>query len=161
MAHCMKCGTQVTEGAGFCQNCGEQQPAGVRMVAPPSGMSQNTAATLSYVLGWITGIIFLLIDKRPYVRFHAAQSIVVFGAFHVLTVGLAIVLGLGGMGLGYGGYQSAGAWGMFGLAAAVMALFRLGIFILWIVLMVKSSQGLRYQVPGVEGLVNSVAGSQR
>jgi uncharacterized membrane protein len=43
-----------------------------------SGLSENLAALLSYVFGWITGLIFLLLDKRPYVRFHAAQSIVVF-----------------------------------------------------------------------------------
>jgi hypothetical protein len=41
-------------------------------LARRSGMSENTAACLSYVLGWLTGIIFYLIDKRPYVRFHAA-----------------------------------------------------------------------------------------
>ena len=41
-----------------------------------------SAALLSYVLGWITGLVFLLIDKRPYVRFHAAQSVVVFLGLH-------------------------------------------------------------------------------
>jgi hypothetical protein len=43
-----------------------------------SGLPENIAALLSYVLGWITVLVFLLIDKRHYVRFHAAQSIVVF-----------------------------------------------------------------------------------
>jgi hypothetical protein len=49
-----------------------------------SGLPENIAALLSYVLGWITGLVFLLIDKRPYVRFHAAQSIVVFLGLHAL-----------------------------------------------------------------------------
>jgi hypothetical protein len=88
MAHCTKCGTEVPATAQFCPNCGQTQPAAPVQPATPyqppaatagAGMSENTAATLSYVLGWLTGIIFFLIDKRPYVRFHAAQSIVMFG----------------------------------------------------------------------------------
>jgi uncharacterized membrane protein len=43
-----------------------------------SRLPENIAALLSYVLGWITGLVFLLFDRRAYVRFHAAQSIVVF-----------------------------------------------------------------------------------
>ena len=47
-----------------------------------TGLSENVAGLLCYILGWITGLIFLLIDKRPFVRFHAAQSIVVFLGLH-------------------------------------------------------------------------------
>ena len=50
-----------------------------------TGLDENVAGLLCYVLGWVTGIIFFLIDKRPYVRFHAAQSIVVFGGLHILN----------------------------------------------------------------------------
>ena len=42
------------------------------------------------------GIIFLLIDKRPWVKFHAAQSIVVFGGLTVLRIALAIMGGITG-----------------------------------------------------------------
>ena len=55
-----------------------------------SGLPENIAALLSYVLGWITGLVFLLTDKRPYVRFHAAQSIVVFLGLHILRVVLGM-----------------------------------------------------------------------
>ena len=58
-------------------------------------MSQNTAATLSYVLGWLTGIIFFLIDKRPCVRFHAAQSMATFGGLNIIRVVLAMIFGFG------------------------------------------------------------------
>ena len=44
-----------------------------------TGLSKNTAAALSYILGPITGIFFLLMEKDEYVRFHAAQSTAVFG----------------------------------------------------------------------------------
>src|SRR5438477_8847003 len=59
-----------------------------------SGLSENLAALLSYVFGWITGLIFLLLDKRPYVRFHAAQSIVVFLGLHILRAVLAAIFGM-------------------------------------------------------------------
>ena len=55
-----------------------------------SGMSENVAAFLCYLVGWVTGIIFFLIDKRPFVRFHAAQSIVVFGGLHILNIVIGI-----------------------------------------------------------------------
>ena len=44
-----------------------------------AGLADNVAGALCYSLWWLTGIIFLVIDKRHSVRFHAAQSIVVFG----------------------------------------------------------------------------------
>ncbi|MGD0369191.1 MAG: zinc-ribbon domain-containing protein, partial [Acidobacteriaceae bacterium] len=83
MAFCAKCGSSVADGVDFCPKCGASVAgtapvAGGSGAAPAaSGLSENVAAMLSYVLGWLTGIIFLVIDKRPFVRFHAAQSIVV------------------------------------------------------------------------------------
>ena len=73
---CKECGARTDE-SGLCPNCEK---------AKSSGLSQNIAGLLCYILGWITGIIFLIADKRPFVRFHAVQSIVVFGALSVLSV---------------------------------------------------------------------------
>ena len=57
-----------------------------------TGMEQNLAGLLCYVLGWITGIIFLLLEKdNRFVRFHAIQSIVVFGAFMVIEIILGFI----------------------------------------------------------------------
>jgi uncharacterized membrane protein len=61
------------------------------MASTQSGLSENVAGLLCYVLGWITGLVFFLIDKRPYVRFHAAQSLVVFGGLHILRIVLAMM----------------------------------------------------------------------
>ena len=111
MLHCTKCGAEVAPNAQFCQKCGQPQPAPVPgATSPPyqpaaAGLSENTAAALSYVLGWLTGIIFFLIDKRPYVRFHAAQSIVTFGGLHIIRAIVGMAFGLGfafGGGWGYG-----------------------------------------------------------
>ena len=51
-----------------------------------TGLPKNTAAALSYALGWLTGIIFLLVEKDKFVRFHAMQSIAVFGALTILMI---------------------------------------------------------------------------
>lgn len=41
-----------------------------------TGLPKNTAAAMAYVLGAVTGIIFLIVEKDPYVRFHALQAII-------------------------------------------------------------------------------------
>ena len=56
-----------------------------------SGLSENVAGLLCYLLGWVTGLIFYFTDKRPFVRFHAAQSIVVFGGLMIIRMVLANV----------------------------------------------------------------------
>ena len=95
MAYCSKCGGEVESGVAFCPKCGQAQTGGpvaqTSQSAQP-GMSENVAGLLCYVLGWVTGIIFFLIDKRPFVRFHAAQSIVVFAGCmsSVLSLGLSL-----------------------------------------------------------------------
>ena len=49
-----------------------------------SGLDENVAGLLSYLFGWVTGLIFFLIDKRPFVRFHAMQSIVLSVAIFIV-----------------------------------------------------------------------------
>src|SRR5262249_1225351 len=51
-----------------------------------AGIEENVAGLLSYLVGWITGLIFLLIDKRPFVKFHAAQSIALNIAFIAIWI---------------------------------------------------------------------------
>ena len=90
---CSKCGAENAEGAKFCSKCGSGlgTSVGVSPEAESStGLSANVAGLLCYVLGWITGIIFIVLEKKStYVRFHAWQSIMTFG---VLTVA-QLVLG--------------------------------------------------------------------
>ncbi|HUV42472.1 MAG TPA: DUF4870 domain-containing protein [Patescibacteria group bacterium] len=88
------------------------------------GLPKNTAAALSYVLGWLTGIVFLLIEKDPFVRFHAMQSIIVFGALTILM--FVPVIG----------------WMLSPL------LWIVG-FILWLVLIFKAYQGEEFKLPFV------------
>jgi uncharacterized membrane protein len=140
MAYCNQCGAAMADGAAFCPKCGKGQSVSGG-TATSSGLSENAAATLSYVLGWITGLIFFLIDRRPYVRFHAAQSMVVFGALHILRIILAEVFGFGWLMGGMGGWTGFSlGWGLFSLIGLLS-------FVLWIVCMIKAHQGERFKVP--------------
>ncbi len=57
-------------------------------------MDSNLAGALAYLLGPITGIAFYVLEPDDeYVRFHAVQSIAVFGGFFVLSIVLSVVLG--------------------------------------------------------------------
>ena len=108
------------------------------MGASQSGLQENVAGALCYVLGWVTGIVFYLIDKRPFVRFHAAQSIVTFGGLHII----AIVLGsMFGFGFFFGGFGAAS------LGVLLYGALQLFSFILWIFCMVKAFQGERLKLP--------------
>jgi uncharacterized membrane protein len=111
-----------------------------------SGLQENVAGLLCYVLGWLTGIIFLLTDKRPFVRFHAAQSIVVFGALFVIRVVLSFAF--------IGGYHY-GFWAVEGLISMLLSLITLGA---WIILMVMAYQGKQFEVPIAAGIARNIAG---
>jgi len=91
-----------------------------------TGLAENDAGLLCYVLGWISGIVFILLERESeYVRFHAIQSIIVFG---VLSVANAILDWIPIIG-----------W-IFGLVLGIV------MFVLWIILMVKAHRGERYKI---------------
>jgi len=92
-----------------------------------TGIKPNIAALLCYLLGFITGLVFILIErKNKFVRFHAMQSIVVFGALFVAQWVVAFVPVLG---------------------VLVSGLLSLMGVVLWVVLMVKAFQGESFKVP--------------
>jgi uncharacterized membrane protein len=149
MAFCKACGTELG-GAAFCPKCGASQTASaVPMATAPAasseGLAENVAGLLCYAVGWLTGIIFLLIDKRPFVKFHAAQSIVVFGALTILKVGLGIVMGIGG-------FVGFGLWAMISMVLGLLGL------VLWILLMIKAYQHELFRVPIAAPIADGIAG---
>ena len=140
MPFCKACGQEIGT-ATFCPKCGASQsaaaaPSAAPAASPTEGLQENVAGLLCYVLGWLTGIIFLVIDKRPFVKFHAAQSIVVFGGLTVIRIALLFIHGFIG-----GGFVS---WGIVGLISLVVLLLTL---VLWILLMVKAYQHENFRVP--------------
>ena len=91
------------------------------------GIDQNLAGLLCYLGAWITGIIFLIMEKEnKYVRFHAVQSIVTFGAITVASFIFTFIPFIG--------------WILNWLLGALAV-------ILWIVLMLKAYQGEQYKLP--------------
>ncbi len=51
------------------------------------GLSENIEGALAYLAGWITGLVFWFLEpENKFVRFHAMQSIVVFGALTVVEI---------------------------------------------------------------------------
>jgi len=160
MAHCTKCGAAIADNAAFCGSCGSAQatastaPAAtpVAPVAAAPGqtqMAENLAGLLCYAVGWITGLIFYFVDKRPYVRFHAAQSIVVFGGLHIINIVLGVMFGMSMM-----------MGGLTGLSAGVLFYWLVGLvsFILWILLMIKAYQGERFRVPIAADIAEKIFG---
>jgi uncharacterized membrane protein len=148
MPHCTKCGATVADNATFCPSCGAPQTAPGPGVTTPvgsgtTGMAENVAGLLCYVLGWVTGLIFFFIDKRPFVRFHAAQSMVVFGGLTIIRIALGMMF-ITGTGFHMG----------FGLLALVSIIG----FILWILLMIKAFQGEKYRVPIAADLADQIFG---
>ena len=92
-----------------------------------SGLPKNTAAALSYVLGLITGIVFLTLEKNDsYIRFHATQSIglsvVWLGGWVILTI-IPVI-----------GWVLLPFWGLL-------------MFVLWLVAIVKAWQGEKFEIP--------------
>lgn len=90
-----------------------------------TGLPRNTAAALSYVLGPVTGVVFYILEKDPYVRFHAMQSIVVFAMLFLLqwVFGLTIVL------------------------LPLVPLLSIFGFILWLLFIYKAWQGEEWELP--------------
>jgi uncharacterized membrane protein len=115
---------------------GYQQPGG-QYPAAGSGMAENVASGLSYVLTWLTGLIFFLVDKRPEVRFHAMQSI----AYGVLWTLIAVVRPY-----------------MPGPIGALLGIVLFAFFIGWIVLMIQGFQGKHFKLPVIGDFAEQQAG---
>ncbi|MDP2743441.1 MAG: DUF4870 domain-containing protein [Dehalococcoidia bacterium] len=95
--------------------------------APTVNLEPNLAGLLCYLGIWMTGIVFLILEqKRPFVRFHAIQSIIVFGVLFIAMFILGSIPFVG--------------W-FFGVLLGTL------MFVLWVVLMVKAYRGELFKVP--------------
>jgi uncharacterized membrane protein len=90
-----------------------------------TGLKKETSGALSYVLGPVTGIVFLVLEKDSFVRFHAMQSIVfsVFVFFLNTLLGITVIL------------------------APLVPLLMLLEFAVWLILIYKASQGQKWELP--------------
>lgn len=98
-----------------------------------SGLDQNIAALLSYLLGFVTGIIFLLLEKENrFVRFHALQSIFTSVMLIVLNIVIDFIPFIGWI-----------------LALLLQPLT----LVLFIILLVKAYQGEYFKLPWIGDMV--------
>ena len=93
------------------------------------GIEENLEASLCYIVGWVTGIIFLFVEKEnDFVRFHAMQSLVTFVGLFIIGIVAPIIPILGSI--------------------ISFFMFPIGI-VLWLLLMYKAYKGERYKLPYV------------
>ena len=121
-------GPEWGQPGGYQQQPGgyQQQHGGYQQQPAGSGLSENVASGLSYVFGWLTGLIFYLIDKRPEVRFHAMQSIV-FAVVAMLVGWIRLFTS--------------------GFFATLLWLVSVVFFFTWIFLMIQAFQGKHFKLP--------------
>jgi uncharacterized membrane protein len=111
----------------------QSEPAG-----SSTGLDENLAGLLCYLLGFITGIVFLVIEKQSsFVRFHAMQSTFTFVGLFILSIVVGVIPLMGR------------------LIAAIIPLVSL---VVWILMMVKAYQGERFKLPIVGDMVEKQLG---
>jgi uncharacterized membrane protein len=97
------------------------------MTNTSTGLQENVASLLCYVVGWITGIIFLILEpENKTIKFHAFQSIIVFGTLNVIWMIFRWIPYIG---------------------FPISIILSIITFIAWLGLMVVAAQGKKYKVP--------------
>ena len=102
-----------------------------------TGLDENVAGFLCYLFGFITGIVFLVVEKKSsFVKFHAMQSTITFLSLFVISIilGWIPIIGL-----------------------LVYPIWVLSL-ILWLILMIKALRGERYSLPIVGKMAEEKGG---
>jgi uncharacterized membrane protein len=175
MSFCQTCGTSLPDGSPACSACGASQGVAASSAAPgampgsipgpvpgtipvaqtpipAAGLTPNVAGALAYLVGFITGILFLVIEPFKtdrFVRFHAFQSIFVnlaWIAFWIVWQVVWLTLGAVTHGL------------LFIILTPINLLIALGGLGLWIYLMYTAYQGKMFQLPIIGPLAAAQAG---
>ena len=157
MAFCRACGQDAGD-ASFCPKCGAPQSASQGAAqssavaapaaatdSPTAGIDENVAGLLCYLFGWVSGLIFLLIDKRPFVKFHGAQSI----AFNICIVPIWFALWIVWLIL-----LHVPIIGLLGVA--IFPIFGLAVFVAWIFLMYKAYSHEKFKLPIIGDIVEKM-----
>ena len=157
---CVKCGNQFrpashTPGAAYCARCGQILP-GVSLgitgeAIEEPGIPQTYASPICYLFGFASGLVMFFMDKRRLVRFHAAQSTIVFG---LLVAGI-LVVGRLARDAFVDGQQAIYLAYFVGFSALSLAALAL-----WIILIVKAFERKPLRLPIVGRIAEWAAGGR-
>lgn len=149
---CQKCGTAVDAGAAGGAAAGGGATPGAAPAAASTGLSDNAAGALCYLLGLITGILFLVLapyNQNRTIRFHAFQSIFLHVGFIILWIVLAI-LSAAMLTLPVVGFM---------ISTLIHLVMWFGGLILWLYLMFKTYNGAKIVLPIIGPLAEKQAGA--
>jgi uncharacterized membrane protein len=117
--------------------------------ATSTGVDPRLAAVLSYTAWWVSGLVFLFIEQQHRgVRFHAAQSLVLFGGFSVVIAVLSM-LNVGMLIVSASAFQA---------ARMMVSAVWIAAVVLWLVLMIRTLKGDTWRVPLVAEMADRLAG---
>ena len=110
--------------------------------APPLDYA-SFAGILCYSLCWFTGLLFLIFERQNrYVRFHALQSLIFFGAINILDIALL-------------GTVVHRVFFLSRFAILIFLFVNLCAFVCWIIAMIHASRGTYFKLPFVGWLVSN------
>ena len=119
------------------------------------GLDENIAALLSYVFGWVSGLVFFLMEKdSKLVRFHAMQSILFCVVIAVLSIALWVLTFL---------FFLVGAMlpDVMGSLLALLGtfiwiIFSIALLIGWVLCLVRAYQGQFYKLPFIGNMADKI-----
>ncbi len=154
--YCSECGHRLVKGStqGNAQGISQGAAAGdpeFNRAAVQESVPENVAGVLCYLFFWISGAVFLLTDKRKFVKFHAAQSVVVFGALSGLEF-LALRLAKNAF-MDERWYSS-----LWFLTASIIGFVAIAA---WLLLMLSAYEKKKFRVPLAARLADLLAGTSR
>jgi uncharacterized membrane protein len=168
MPYCSQCGNQVGPEDAYCARCGFRQPAAgplpnaapgypphayaqpafqqsaVQSIEPLANIPSRTFAILCYipVLGWVPSVIVLAMKRfrgDVKMRFHAFQGLYIFAAWLIVD------------------------WAIHPIFESMHHVFRVDsilealLMVVWVFMLVKTSQGQTYELPLVGELAQRSA----
>ena len=172
---CPKCGAKIPDEANFCTSCGAKLGAAPAPAKPSrakarskaedkakseeegkaevkaetessTGMQPNTAGLLCYLGWWITGIIFVVIEKKSrFVKFHAWQSIMALGIMNAVLIIISIISAAAAPSF----WNPTASLGFWRFTHALFIIVLILTIALWIVLMVMAVTGKMWKIPWI------------
>jgi len=152
MPFCSQCGNQVGERDSFCGKCGARQPIPAKPASrsPFADLSSRNASLLCYIplVGWIPAIVILAsarFKQDREVRFNAFQGLYLFVAWLVIDWAVSPF------------FHFQPEFVMF----SIVGILKIGIFAIWIFMIVKTSQHETYRLPLLGDLAERSLAEQR